>query len=88
LIAADANGFSDPYAIVYYGAQKVKTKVKNKTLDPQWCQTFDIELSYACPLYIEVFDKDLVGSDDFLVRNRSDLPVQYGLTMQSGLGLA
>jgi hypothetical protein len=34
LAAQDLNGFSDPYCVVFFGKQKVKTNVKYKTLNP------------------------------------------------------
>jgi hypothetical protein len=34
LAAQDLNGFSDPYCVVFFGKQKLKTNVKYKTLNP------------------------------------------------------
>ena len=40
LLGKDKNGKSDPYAVVYCGSKKKKTKVKKKSLNPVWDETF------------------------------------------------
>jgi len=69
LIAADSNGKSDPYAILKIGSHwKTKTKTIKKVLNPQWNQTYMVELREPekLTLEIEVFDEDLIGKDDSL----------------------
>jgi len=44
LVAKDKNGFSDPFAEVLLGAQKVATKHVPKTLDPEWDETFTLDM--------------------------------------------
>ena len=72
LIAADSSGTSDPYVRIYMGDDikgAVKTKVVPKNLNPVWNEKFEIQVPGALRrelLTIEVFDKDLIGSDDLL----------------------
>ena len=40
LASMDSNGFSDPYAILFLGGKKHKTKTIMKTLDPTWDEVF------------------------------------------------
>jgi len=40
LLAADLGGTSDPYAMVYSGQHKFRTKTISKTLQPKWNETF------------------------------------------------
>eukprot|EP01130_Rhizamoeba_saxonica_P018630 TRINITY_DN9391_c0_g1_i2.p1 TRINITY_DN9391_c0_g1~~TRINITY_DN9391_c0_g1_i2.p1 ORF type:complete len:747 (+),score=153.09 TRINITY_DN9391_c0_g1_i2:48-2243(+) len=66
----DDNGYSDPYCIIRSGAEQVSTKVIHRSLNPVWEQSFEIPL-YEDPLadmVVDVYDKDLVGSDDFMGR--------------------
>merc|ERR1712137_6289 len=80
LLAADANGESDPYVKVAVApgitfispeANKVewkKTGVVSKNRNPVWTKDAEFSLDVKDPvhekLWFQVFDKDLVGSDD------------------------
>jgi len=67
LIAADADGFSDPYAKITIANVTLKTKTIKKTLNPKWNETFafdGIPLKSACN--IRVKDWDRFSRDDFL----------------------
>jgi len=72
LLAADRGGTSDPYVRVQVGEDKKtvrKTSVKNKTLYPEWNQTFKIRLGREHRremLAFECFDYDVLGGDDSL----------------------
>lgn len=55
LVAADLRGTSDPYVRVQYGNLKRKTKVIDKTLNPQWYQTFEFP-DNGSPLILHVKD--------------------------------
>ena len=59
LVAKDKNGFSDPFAEVLLGAQKVATKHVPKTLDPEWDQTFTLDMPDGeASLEVVLYDHD------------------------------
>lgn len=78
ILAADLNGFSDPYVVVRlvrrgtanHETRKgdlVKTDVKPKTLAPEWnsCFTFkDVARLSESLVLIELFDHDRISADD------------------------
>mmetsp|Transcript_7321 Transcript_7321/g.18509 ORF Transcript_7321/g.18509 Transcript_7321/m.18509 type:complete len:327 (+) Transcript_7321:82-1062(+) len=71
LMAADLNGKSDPYVVVKLlesgkVVAKQQTPVIKKTLDPVWRHTmvFDVVNPELALFQFDVFDKDLVGSDE------------------------
>jgi len=85
LMAKDSKGMfskkktSDPYAIIYWGGEKCgKTKTIDKTLNPQWNETFKIkagsqnmsQLLNGDPKYsvldIVIFDDDKLSKDETL----------------------
>jgi len=67
LVVADLNGFSDPYVImVGSGGKRYRTKFKNKTLNPKWNESFQVDFSGTTKLQLTCWDKDTVGTDDFL----------------------
>eukprot|EP01092_Planopodium_desertum_P015831 TRINITY_DN8545_c0_g1_i3.p1 TRINITY_DN8545_c0_g1~~TRINITY_DN8545_c0_g1_i3.p1 ORF type:complete len:236 (+),score=30.51 TRINITY_DN8545_c0_g1_i3:161-868(+) len=73
LLAADSNGFSDPYVILKYEGQTAISTIKPKNLSPEWNESFSFRVidpynldPAADVLIIEVFDKDLASSDDSL----------------------
>ena len=70
-------GVSDPYAIVTFKAskgdkgQKFQTKEKSKTLDPEWRESFKMQIKFPKgglppPLEVEVKDHDAMSFDDTL----------------------
>ena len=80
LLAADSNGFSDPFAVLTLvdskgnaipAAGTFKTKVLKKTLAPQWNERFVVgdkyDLRGATALRVVLYDSDgLFASDDVL----------------------
>lgn len=68
LKAADSNGFSDPYVkLLIHDKKELKTKIIKKSLNPKWDEVFHIEgLPEKGSFVIQVWDWDMVGSDDFL----------------------
>jgi hypothetical protein len=68
LKAMDSNGMSDPYVIARVGKTEFVTKIKFRTLNPVWNETFQLELlakEYA-DVRLTVMDNDLVGADDLI----------------------
>ena len=63
-------GFSDPYCKFKLGSQKFKSKICAKTLNPQWKERFELRIydDHPTVLHAEVWDRDLVHSDDFIGR--------------------
>ncbi|KAJ7946456.1 C2 domain containing protein [Quillaja saponaria] len=56
---------SDPYVVVKVGNQTVKTKVINSCLNPIWNEELSFNLTEPVGLLnLEVFDKDLLKTDD------------------------
>jgi len=76
LIKADLIGKSDPYAVVTYGDDKIKTKTIKNNLNPQWNFEADIPIDPNGPstLKIEVFDDDKLGKDKPLGAADIDIP--------------
>lgn len=69
LIAADINGYSDPFVVVRVNSQQpCKTSVKYKTLSPTWNEEFTFRMlnPKSDRLSIEVFDWDRLKSNDTL----------------------
>lgn len=71
LCAADRGNKSDPYAKFYVSTQQehvYKTETIKKTLNPEWNESFECEISSRLDnhLRVEVYDWDAVGEDDHL----------------------
>ena len=72
LKAADINvlsrNSSDPYVIIKCGAQEKKSRVVQRSLDPEWNEVLELEgtleelVSHG--LLLKVFDKDTFTKDD------------------------
>ncbi len=75
LIAMDRGGTSDPYVKCVQGQEKLfQTRVISKTVNPVWGETFATFVDNPFkPIAFQVFDKDLVGSDDFMGEAQFDL---------------
>jgi hypothetical protein len=66
LAAADRSGKSDPYVrVLSHGNRLAKTKVVKQDLNPTWNELF-VFSELDGDLVIEVWDRDLIGADDFL----------------------
>ncbi|KAK8377710.1 hypothetical protein O3P69_013981 [Scylla paramamosain] len=65
LVAKDLNGYSDPYCVVKVnGEVKYRTRVKKKTLNPEWEETLMTHLPKAPDhLSITLWDHDAFGRD-------------------------
>ncbi|VDO04352.1 unnamed protein product [Rodentolepis nana] len=74
LVPMDPNGLADPYVKVKLTAdgeknRKFKTKVVKASLNPEWNETFVIEINKADEskrLLIEIWDWDRASRDDFM----------------------
>jgi len=75
LIAMDRGGTSDPYVKVVQGDEELhRTPEKKKTVNPVWNDQFNLYIeSPFTPITFQVFDRDLVGSDDFMGLAEFDL---------------
>merc|ERR1719494_817234 len=86
LAKADLIGKSDPYAVLVYGKQQLKTPVVKNTLEPQWDFTaeFDIPDDGDETIFLEVFDSDKIGKDKSL--GSLNLPLVNVLAMDGQEG--
>ncbi|KAL0484269.1 Rho GTPase-activating protein ArhGAP [Acrasis kona] len=78
LLAADANGFSDPFVEIYLAHEdpklrkknKLKTKTILKSLNPVWGEEFRFEVPHMDPediqLKFKIYDWDKIGKNDYL----------------------
>ncbi|XP_037447870.1 C2 and GRAM domain-containing protein At1g03370-like [Triticum dicoccoides] len=74
LRAMDFNGFSDPYVKLQVGKQRFKTKVVKMNLNPEWDQEFSFLVADVREvLKLDVYDEDMIGTDDFLGQVRVTL---------------
>ncbi|KAM3225807.1 hypothetical protein ACQJBY_058488 [Aegilops geniculata] len=74
LRAMDFNGFSDPYVKLQVGKQRFKTKVVKMNLNPEWDQEFSFVVADVREvLKLDVYDEDMIGTDDFLGQVRVTL---------------
>ncbi|XP_059072829.1 protein C2-DOMAIN ABA-RELATED 2 [Cryptomeria japonica] len=66
---------SDPYVVVRFGHQKVKTRVIKKNLNPVWDEELTMYVTHSIPLVLklEVFDKDRLSRDDQMGNGEVDL---------------
>ncbi|KAL0397290.1 UNVERIFIED_CONTAM: protein C2-DOMAIN ABA-RELATED 4 [Sesamum calycinum] len=56
---------SDPYVVVRMGKQKLKTRVINKTINPEWNEDLTLSVSDPNhPVSLTVFDHDTFSPDD------------------------
>lgn len=74
LLAKDLNGYSDPYVLFTIAGQTQKSQIIKKTLFPDYQnETFQFVVQNMIPtqyhnatMLVEVYDYDLVTSDDFI----------------------
>merc|ERR1719397_1479083 len=76
LIKADMIGKADPYAVISYGDDNVKSKAIKNSQNPKW--EFDTDISTdprgSDTIKIDVFDKDRLGKDKHLGSAAIDIP--------------
>jgi hypothetical protein len=67
LVACDVNGYSDPFIQVAVGAELLKSKVVKKSVNPTFNEAMIVDVQPgACVIEIQVYDHDLVGSNEFM----------------------
>ncbi|KAL6069579.1 Tricalbin-2 [Balamuthia mandrillaris] len=76
LIAADRNGYSDPYCKIIGGRRTHKTRIIKKTLDPVWEEEFTVCIKDNT-FKIEAWDWDLFTKDDPLGQVTVDLNTTF-----------
>ncbi|XP_052161256.1 GTPase activating protein 1-like [Oryza glaberrima] len=65
IIADPLTHTSDPYAVLSYGPQKVKTSVQKKNSNPVWNEVLQLAVTNPTkPVKLEVFDEDKFTADD------------------------
>ena len=64
---------SDPYCILTLGLQKRKTKIKYRTLNPEYDERFSFSWNGIDRLIVEVYDKDELTKDDHMGKVCLDL---------------
>uniref|UniRef100_T1IIT4 C2 domain-containing protein n=1 Tax=Strigamia maritima TaxID=126957 RepID=T1IIT4_STRMM len=81
LTPKDPNGLADPYITIKLGKQKKNSrdKYKPKTLNPLFGQMFEMTatLPLQKDLLIQVYDMDIIGSDDLIGQTTIDLENRY-----------
>jgi hypothetical protein len=74
LPAKDENGLCDPYCVVKYYGQSLKSSVKMETCNPSWYETVVADvvvpepLELAPPITVLVYDEDKFSKDDLIGR--------------------
>ena len=66
LPAMDLTGLSDPFCKLVYGGRTQKTDVVRESLDPEWNESFDFEYKPDQTMVVELYDWDLIGSNDYM----------------------
>ncbi|GAB1225829.1 hypothetical protein ENUP19_0263G0049 [Entamoeba nuttalli] len=62
--AADITGTSDGYVKVKVGKKKEKTKIAKPSLNPDWNETFNFQVSPKEEIQFKLYDHDRIGKDD------------------------
>jgi len=67
LISADINGSSDPYVAISVGNSTIRSRIVEKSLNPEWNETisFVVPKGTSRKIVFKVMDKDII-TDDFL----------------------
>ncbi|KAG6494342.1 ADP-ribosylation factor GTPase-activating protein AGD12-like isoform X1 [Zingiber officinale] len=76
---------SDPYVVLMLGQQKAKTSVIKSNLNPVWNQELKLSVSknYGA-LKVQIFDNDLISSDDLMGEAEVDLQPMITAAMAFG----
>ncbi|XP_041433518.1 fer-1-like protein 4 isoform X1 [Xenopus laevis] len=92
LSPTDPNGKADPYVVVKVGEQEKNSKDRYipKQLNPVFGEIFEMTISFPIEseLLIQVFDHDLVGSNDLIGETKLDLENRFYSNHRANCGLA
>ncbi|XP_035542051.1 protein C2-DOMAIN ABA-RELATED 7-like isoform X2 [Juglans regia] len=65
LAVRDSLSSSDPYVVVTFGEQKLKSRVVDNNLNPEWNDALTLSVKdLDVPITLRVYDKDILTSDD------------------------
>lgn len=88
----DLNGKADPYVVLQLGSKKISDKENyiSKQLNPVFGKCFEIECCFPqdSMLTVQIFDWDLVGSDDLIGETKIDLENRFYSKHRAMCGLA
>ncbi|XP_023341787.1 otoferlin, partial [Eurytemora carolleeae] len=88
----DINGKADPYLVLQLGSKRVSDKENyiSKQLNPVFGKCFEIEASFPqdSMLSVQLYDWDLLGSDDLIGETRLDLENRFYSRHRATCGLA
>ncbi|KFB41978.1 AGAP000389-PA-like protein [Anopheles sinensis] len=77
----DLNGKADPYVVLQLGSKRISDKDNyvSKQLNPVFGKCFEIEATFPqdSMLTVQIFDWDLVGSDDLIGETKIDLENRF-----------
>ncbi|XP_050515061.1 otoferlin-like [Diabrotica virgifera virgifera] len=87
----DLNGKADPYVVLQLGSKRISDKENyiSKQLNPVFGKCFEIEATFPQDslLIIQVYDWDLVGSDDMVGETKIDLENRFYSRYRASCGL-
>ncbi|KAK5642921.1 hypothetical protein RI129_009088 [Pyrocoelia pectoralis] len=88
----DINGKADPYIVLQLGAKRVSDKENyvSKQLNPVFGKCFEFEATFPQDslLTVQIFDWDLVSSDDMIGETKIDLENRFYSRHRATCGLA
>lgn len=88
----DLNGKADPYVVLHLGSKRISDKDNyvSKQLNPVFGKCFEVEATFPqdSMLTVQIFDWDLVGSDDLIGETRIDLENRFYSKHRATCGLA
>lgn len=88
----DLNGKADPYVVLQMGGKRISDKENyvSKQLNPIFGKCFEMELKFPqdSQLTVQIYDWDLVGSDELIGETRIDLENRFYSKHRATCGLA
>ncbi|KAL9883742.1 otoferlin-like isoform 3-T8 [Glossina fuscipes fuscipes] len=88
----DLNGKADPYVVLHLGGKRISDKDNyvSKQLNPVFGKCFEVEVTFPqdSMLTVQIYDWDLVGSDDLIGETRIDLENRFYSKHRATCGLS